>query len=68
MEVPKLGVKTELQLPAYTIAIATATLDLSCICDLHHSSQQCWILTPPHPEQGRAWNPNLMVPSRICFL
>ena len=44
MEVPRLGIKWELQLLAYTTAIAT--LDLSCICDLHHSSQQCWILKP----------------------
>ena len=35
-EVPSLGVKSELQLPAYTTAIAL--LDLSRICDLHHSS------------------------------
>ena len=35
MEVPRLGVELELQLPAY--ATATATWDLSCICDLHHS-------------------------------
>jgi len=32
MEVPRLGVKLELQLPAYTTA--TATPDPSCICDL----------------------------------
>ena len=32
----------ELQLPAY--ATATATQDLSPICDLHHSSWQCRIL------------------------
>ena len=43
MEVPRLGVKLKLQLPAYTTA--TATPDPSCICDLHHhSSQQCQIL------------------------
>ena len=41
MEVPSLGVKLELQLPAYTTA--TATLDLSRIFNLH-SSQQYWIL------------------------
>ena len=35
MEVPRLGVKSELQLPA--TATATATWDLSCVCDLHHS-------------------------------
>ena len=33
MEVPGLAVKSELQLLAY----ATATQDLSHICDLHHS-------------------------------
>ena len=36
MEVPRLGVKLELQLP--TCATATATSDPSCVCDLHHSS------------------------------
>ena len=44
MEVPGLGVKSELQLLAYIIA--TATPDPSCICNLHHSSQQCQILNP----------------------
>ena len=44
MEVPRLGVKLELQLPAYTTA--TATWDLSHICNLDHSSWQCWILNP----------------------
>ena len=39
MEVPRLGVKSELQVSAYTTA--TATSDLSCICDLHYSSRQC---------------------------
>ena len=41
-EVPRLGVKLELKLPA----TATATWDLSHILDLHHSSRQCWILNP----------------------
>ena len=36
----------ELQLPAY--ATATAMPDLSCLCNLHHSSQQCRILNPLH--------------------
>ena len=35
MEVPRLGVQLELQLLAY--ATATATSELSLICDLHHS-------------------------------
>ena len=38
MEVPKLGVKSELQLLA--CATATGTPDLSYIYDLHHSSWQ----------------------------
>ena len=41
-EAPRLGVQSELQLPAYTTA--TLTRDLSHICDLHHSSRQCQIL------------------------
>ena len=34
----------EPQLPAYNKAIAIQ--DLSCVCDLHYSSQQHWILNP----------------------
>ena len=44
MEVPRLGVKLQLQLPAYTTAIATQ--DPSLICDLCLSSLQCQILNP----------------------
>ena len=44
VEIPRLGVKWELQLPAY--ATATATPDPRCICNLHHSLQQHWILNP----------------------
>ena len=44
MEVPRLGVKLELQLLAYTPT--TAMWDLSCVWDLHHSSRQCRILNP----------------------
>ena len=44
MEVPRLGVESELQLPAYTTA--TATPYPSHICNLHHSSQQRRILNP----------------------
>ena len=42
MEVSRLGVDLEPQLVAYTTV--TATWDTSCICDLHHSSQQRQIL------------------------
>ena len=45
MEVPKLEVQLELQLPAYTTAAAMR--DPSRIFDLHHSTWQHWILHPP---------------------
>ena len=38
MEVPRLGVESELQLLAYDTA--TSTQDQSHVCDLHHSSGQ----------------------------
>ena len=44
MEVPRLRVKSELQLLA--CIRATATQDPSCVGDLHHSSQQYRILNP----------------------
>ena len=44
MEVPRLGVKLELELPPYTTVITM--WDLSHICDLHHSSWQHRILNP----------------------
>ena len=47
-------VKSELQLQAY--AIVTATSDLSCMCNLHHSSWQCWILNPLR--EARGWTPS----------
>ena len=46
------GVKSELQLPAYTTA--TTMQDTSCICGLHHSSQQCWILNPVRETRDQA--------------
>ena len=44
MEVLRLRVELELWLPAYTTA--PATQDWSRVCDLHHNSQQHWILNP----------------------
>ena len=44
MEVPRLEVESELQLLAYTTA--TATRDLSLICDPYHSPWQCRIFNP----------------------
>ena len=58
MEVSRLGVELELQMPAYTAATATAiaTQDPSHVCDLHHSSQ-LWILNPLRPgiEPASSW-------------
>ena len=53
MEVPRLGIKSELQLPAYTTAIAT--WDPSCIFDLYHSSWQRQI---SNHWQGQGLNPH----------
>ena len=44
MEVPRLGVESELQLPAYATAIVMQ--DQSRIFELHHSSWQHRILNP----------------------
>ena len=44
MKVPRLEAELELQPPACTTA--TVMPDLSFVCDLHHSSQQCQVLNP----------------------
>ena len=56
MEVPRLGVKSELQLLTYTVAIATQNPSL--ICDLQHSSWQHWVLDPLS-ERGLGLKPHL---------
>ena len=63
MEVPRLGVEFELQLPAY--ATATATQDPGLICDLHHSSHQCQILNPL--SEARDPTHVLMDASWVCY-
>ena len=63
MEVLRLGVKSELQLPAY--AKATTILDLNRIPDLHHSSRQRRILNPLGEDRDETRNH--MVPSQIRF-
>ena len=58
MEVPRLGVESKLQLPAYTTT--TATPDQSSICNLHHSSWQCQIPDPlarPEIKPPSSWIP-----------
>ena len=62
MEVPWLWFESELQLPAYTTA--TKMPDPSCICDLCHSSQQCWILNPM--SEARDQTCILMDTSQAC--
>ena len=50
IEIPRLGVESELLLLAYTTVTATAdpaTADPSRLCDLHHSSRQGRFLNPP---------------------
>ena len=44
---------------------ATATWDLSRVCDLHHSLCQCWILNPL--SEARHQTCVLMDASQICF-
>ena len=44
MEVPRLGVELELELPACTTA--SVMQDPSHVGDLHHGSRQCRILNP----------------------
>ena len=63
MEVPRLGVVSELQLPAY--ATATATRDPGCMCNLHHSSQQGQI--PDPLSKARDQTHILMDTSQIRF-
>ena len=64
-EVPRLGVQSDLQLPAYATATATATQDLSHVCNLHHSSRQCQI---PNPQsKARDGTHILMDTSRVHF-
>ena len=51
MEVPGLGVESELQVSAY--ATATAMLDLCHICNLRHSLWQCQMLNPLSEVRGQ---------------
>ena len=61
MEVPGLGVESDLQLPAYT----TATRDQSRACDLHSSSWQRQILNLL--SEARDGTSALMDASQACF-
>ena len=63
MEVPRLGVKLELQLPAYTTATATM-LEPSHVCNLHQFSA-----TPDLNPLSKARDQTciLMDTSRVCY-
>ena len=63
MDVPRLGVKLDLQLLAYTAA--TAMWDLSRICDLCHSLWQSQILNPLI--EARDWTHILMNTSWVRY-
>ena len=62
--VPRLGVESELQLPVY--ATATATWDLSHVCNLCHRSWQRWI--PNSLSEGRDRTCVLMDTSWVLYL
>ena len=62
IEVPRLGLESELQLPLYPTA--TATWDLSRVFDLHHSSLQCQILNP----LSKAWDQTFASICLPCLL
>ena len=63
MEVPSLGVESELQLLAY--ATITATQDSSCVYTLHHSSWQHRILNSL--SKARDQTCNLMDTSQVHY-
>ena len=63
MEVTRLGVESALQPPAYTAVITTS--DLGHVCDLHHSSQNHWILNPV--SEARDGTRILMDTSRVRY-
>ena len=63
MQVPRLGVESELKLLAYSTA--TAMQDPDCFFDLHHSSRQCQI--PNLLSEANDGTLVLIDTSRICF-
>ena len=65
MEVPRLGVESELWPPAAAYATARAMWYPSSVFDLHRSSQQPWI---PNPlSEAKDQTRILVETSQICF-
>ena len=65
MEAPRLGVQSELQLPAIATATAIAMPEPSRVYHVHHSSWQRQILNSLSEARDRTHS--LMLPSRIGF-
>ena len=65
MEVPRLGVESDLQLPAYTTD--TARQDLSCICDLQPQLMATPDPRPTELSEGEDSTYIVMDTSRIWF-
>ena len=63
MEIPRISVESE-PWPLASVT-ATATQDLSSICDLHHSSRQPWILNPLR--RARDWTCFPVDPCRVRY-
>ena len=63
VEVPRLGVKSELKVQAIATAIATAMWDPSRVCNLHHCSWQCQIFNSL--SEARDWTCILVVTSWV---
>ena len=55
----------QIRTTATTYTTPTATWDVDCVCDLHHSSQQRWILNTLSEARDQTWV--LMDTSRVCY-
>lgn len=65
MEVPQQGVESGLQL--WSIPQPQPTPDLSCICNVYHRLQQCWVPNPlikPTSSETLCWDLNPLSKSR----
>ena len=63
MEVSRLEVEWELQVPAY--ATATVNMGSNLVCGIHCSSRQRWILNPLNEARDRTYD--FMDTSQVCY-